>query len=78
MQYIVMQPIMDLCERSTWRPGVRVSCRWWDQARIDLEGAKKRAAESTTLLESESESYSNAYPGGEEESRGEEWSWAED
>ena len=39
-----------------------------------MEGAKKRAAEAATGLESESESEldseSNADPGGEEESRG--------
>ena len=37
---------MDLCERSAWRPGARVSWRWWKQAGLDLEGAKKRAAAS--------------------------------
>ena len=28
-QYIVTQPIMDLYERSAWRPGARVSWWWW-------------------------------------------------
>ena len=28
-QYIVTRPILDLCERATRRPGVRVSRRWW-------------------------------------------------
>ena len=59
---------MDLCEQSTWRPGERVSRWWWDQAGIDLEGAKKRAAEEATVLESELDSDLNADLGGEEES----------
>ena len=42
-QYITMQPILDLCERSTLRTGVRVYRRWWEQAIIDLEWANKRA-----------------------------------
>ena len=67
----------------------RVSWRWLDQAGIDLEGARKRAAESTTRLETESEEESDRDPervagGGNEEyqgasgSSGEEWSGAED
>ena len=28
-QYIATQPILDLCERSTQRPGARLSQRWW-------------------------------------------------
>ena len=51
-QYIATHPIMDLCERSTRRPGVGVSQRWWDRAGIDFEGAKKRAAEVVTVFES--------------------------
>ena len=43
-QFIATRPIIDLCERATRRPGARVSCRWWEQAGTDLEGAKKRAA----------------------------------
>ena len=53
-QYIVTRPILDLCECSTRRPGVRVSRRWWKQAGIDLEEAKK-ATVSELELESESE-----------------------
>ena len=49
---------------------MRVSRRWWEQASIDLEGAKKRAEDVVTVLESESESDSNADPGGEEDLRG--------
>ena len=43
-QYIATRPILDLCERSVLRPGVRVSWRWWEQDGLDLEGVKKRAA----------------------------------
>ena len=46
-QYITTRPILDLCERSTWRPGSRVSQWWWGQDGLDLEGGNKRlAAES--------------------------------
>ena len=72
-QYIVTRPILDLCEPATWRPGARVSWRWWEQARLDLEGAKKRAAESPTRSETESEEELdveyNEDSGGEEESQ---------
>ena len=37
-------PIMDLCERPVRRSGARVSRRWWEQAGLDLEEVKKRAA----------------------------------
>ena len=47
-----------------------MSRRWWEQAGINLEGAKKRAAEAATVSESESYLESNADPGGEEKSRG--------
>ena len=42
-QYIVTQPILDLCERSVWRPGAWVSWSWWEQEGIDLEGAREWA-----------------------------------
>ena len=45
-QYIATRLILDLCEQSARMPGSRVSRRWWEQAGIDLEGAKKRAAEA--------------------------------
>ena len=87
-QYIATRPILDLCERSTWRPGERVSRRWWEKIRIDLEGEKKRAAETTTILEAESEEEadveSNEDSGREEESQGAsgssgaEWSGADE
>ena len=45
-QYIATRPIMDLCERSTWSPGARVSWWWWwEQEGLYLEGADMRAAE---------------------------------
>ena len=63
-QYIAMQPILDLCEQSTQRLGVRVSRRWWEQEGIDLEMEKERAAESTTTdLESEAESEAESEEG---------------
>ena len=73
-QYIAMQLILDLCERATWRPGARVSWRWWEQEGINLEGAKKRAAETTMILEWKSEEEVdvelNEDSGREEESQG--------
>ena len=42
--YIVMQLILDLCERSVPRPGAWVSRQWWEQESLDLERAKERAA----------------------------------
>ena len=38
-QFIATRTITDLCEKSTWRPGVQVSRRWWEQTGIDLKGA---------------------------------------
>ena len=81
---ITTQPILDLYERVTWRPGARVSWQWWEQACIDFEGAKKRAVKAATVSESESELESNVDLGREKESRGAsgssgaEWSGAED
>ena len=47
-----------------------MSRRWWEQDGIDLEGAKKQAAETTTRLEQDSEEEvdveSNGDSGGEE------------
>ena len=65
-----------------------MSRRWWEQDGIDLEGAKKRAAGTTTRLEPDSEEEvdveSNRDSGGEDESQGEsgssgaEWSGADE
>ena len=44
VQYIATRLILDLCERFTRRPRARVSHQWWEQAGLDLEGGKKRAA----------------------------------
>ena len=52
-QYIAMRPIMDLCERSARRLGAKVYQRWWEQAGLDLEGAKKRAAAAAEDLDGE-------------------------
>ena len=43
-QYIATQPILDLSERSTQRPGAGMYRWWWEQEGLDLEGTKKRAA----------------------------------
>ena len=43
-QYIATRPILDLCERSTRRPGAMVYRRWWEQDSIDLEVSNKRVA----------------------------------
>ena len=51
-QYIATRPILDLCERSAWRSGARVSRRWWEQDGLYLEGSKKRAE---TAAESDGE-----------------------
>ena len=53
-QYIATRPILDLCEQATRRPGERESRRWWEQAGIDLEGARKQAALSATRSETKS------------------------
>ena len=52
-QYIVTRPTLDLCEWSARMPGDRVSRRWWEQAGIELEGAKKRAAASAAYSDGE-------------------------
>ena len=64
VQYIAMQPILDLCERSTRRRGARVSCQWWEQAGIELEVAKKR----TSAAEAATDSYLDLNLGREESS----------
>ena len=84
VKYIATQPILDLCEWATRRPGERVSRLWWEQSGIDLEGERKLAAESTTRSEMESDREPNGVAGGEEESQGAsrssgpEWSGAEE
>ena len=64
-----------------------MSQKWWEQDGIDLEEAKKRAVETTTISESDSEEEadveSNEDLGEEEESQGasgasgSEWSGAD-
>ena len=72
--YIATQPILGLCERATQLPVARVSRRWWEQAGIDLEGEKKRAAEAMMVSSSESEAGLDVESSedlvGEEESQG--------
>ena len=52
-QYIATRLILDLCERSVMSPGARVYRRWWEQAGLDLEGAKKKAAVAAAELDRE-------------------------
>ena len=75
-KYIATQPILDLCEQATWRPGARVSRRWWYQVGIELEGLQKHAAVSVTISDTETDSEeesdgdtTGAAGGGEEESQ---------
>ena len=49
VQYIATQTIMNLYERSAWRPGDRVSRMRWEQDELDLEGAKKRVEAAAEL-----------------------------
>ena len=87
-QYIATRPILDLRERATLRPGARVYRQWHEQDGIDLEGAKKQAAETTTIsepdLEGEADVKSNEDSGVEKESQrasglsGEEWRGADE
>ena len=46
-QYIATQSLLDLCEGSEWALGARVGMRWWEQARIDLAGAREVTAAAT-------------------------------
>ena len=75
-QYIATRPILDLCEQAIRRPGAQVSRRCWEQAGIDLEGARKQASVSAIRLETESEEELDRDPtgaagGGKAESQGE-------
>ena len=51
-QYIATRSMLDLCEGSEKAPGARVGMRWWDQAGINLAGAREAAA---AVAESEEE-----------------------
>ena len=76
-QYIVTQPTLDLCERSTRRHGARVSRRWWERTGINLEGAKKTASDAETVSESESEFESESESEFESESESDSYSESE-
>ena len=39
-QYIARKLFLDLCEVTERTPGARVGMRWWEQAGIDLAGAR--------------------------------------
>ena len=38
VQYILMRPIMDLCEEAVLRPGMQAYKRWWEHEELELEG----------------------------------------
>ena len=42
-QYINTRSLLDMCEGSERAPGLRVGMRWWEQAGINLVGARKVA-----------------------------------
>ena len=44
-QYIATRPLLDLCEGARAREGAKVPMRWWDQADIDWETAKRKEVE---------------------------------
>ena len=52
-EYITTRQILELCERSTRSPRVRVSRQWWEQAGLDLELSKIRAAEAAAESDGE-------------------------
>ena len=39
-QYIVTQPILDLCEKTVRMLGTWVEKRWWEQEGLDLAGVR--------------------------------------
>ena len=39
-QFIATQSLLDLCEETDRTPGARIMMRWWEQAGIDLSGAR--------------------------------------
>ena len=45
-QYILMRPILDLCEETVRRLGTWVSKKCWEQEGLDLEGAQAAAKAS--------------------------------
>ena len=44
-QYIATQPILDLCRAADKKLGTRVGMCWWEQAVLDLVGARETVAE---------------------------------
>ena len=50
-QFIATRPILDLCEKANRRLGAQVAMRWWEQTRIDWEGARKRAEAAEESVE---------------------------
>ena len=42
-QYIATRSLLDLCEAAERKQGARVGMWWWEQAGIDLAGARETA-----------------------------------
>ena len=40
------RPIMDLCLAAERRPGPKISKRWWEQDRLDVNGMRTAAREA--------------------------------
>ena len=49
-QYIVMRPILQLCQEAEQRPGAKVLNQWWEREGINLDG-KRQAAETSVEIE---------------------------
>ena len=47
--FIATRPIMYLCLVEEWRPGSRVTKRWWDQDVLDVEGMRTEAQEAERI-----------------------------
>ena len=46
VQFIVTRTIMDMCLAAERRLVFRVTNRWWDQDRLDVEGTRTAALEA--------------------------------
>ena len=45
-QIIATRPIMELCLAADRRPGPRISNRWWEKDKVDVEGMRTAAQEA--------------------------------
>ena len=63
-QYIAMRSLLDLCERPEKAPGARVGIWWWEQAGIDLAGAREAAVAAVAADGYEGEEWRRGIEGG--------------